>query len=145
MVKVENYDDDGVVASTDPGWLQSAFDFLTGLFDRVGLRTNVRKTVGMVCWPCRVTRVQAHKSYTRRMTGDGSILKEQQRDRVLCPECGNELANWSLVMHLQNQHGVAKGGLGLEGDEADGGDNETSTYRMAFPTRAGTRPCPVEG
>ena len=31
------YDNDGVVASTDPGWIQSAFDFLTGLFDRVGL------------------------------------------------------------------------------------------------------------
>ena len=25
------YADDGVVASTDPGWLQSAFDMLTGL------------------------------------------------------------------------------------------------------------------
>ena len=41
--------DDGVVASTDPGWLQSEFDLLTGLFDRIGLQTNIRKTVGMVC------------------------------------------------------------------------------------------------
>ena len=28
------YADDGVVTSTDPGWLQSAFDLMTGLFDR---------------------------------------------------------------------------------------------------------------
>ena len=35
------YVEDGVVASTDPGWIQLAFDMLTGLFDRVGLRTNV--------------------------------------------------------------------------------------------------------
>ena len=31
------YVDDGLVASTDPEWLQGAFDTLTGLFDRVEL------------------------------------------------------------------------------------------------------------
>ena len=45
------YADDGMVAYTDPGWLQLVFDMLTGLFDRVGLHTNVRKTMGMVCSP----------------------------------------------------------------------------------------------
>ena len=38
----------GVVASTDLIWIQSAFDFLMGVFDRVGMWTNVRKTVGVV-------------------------------------------------------------------------------------------------
>ena len=57
MVKMENfYDEDGVVASTDPGWLQSAFDFLTGLFDRVGLRTNIRKTVVFQTFVCSPTQ-----------------------------------------------------------------------------------------
>ena len=42
------YVDDRMVASTDPGWLQTMFAMITGLFDRVGLRTNVRKKVGMV-------------------------------------------------------------------------------------------------
>ena len=37
-----------MVASLDPRWLQSAFSTLVGLFDRVGMRTNVGKTVGMV-------------------------------------------------------------------------------------------------
>ena len=43
------YVDDGMVASSDPRWLQGDFSTLFGMFDRVGLRTNVEKTVGMVC------------------------------------------------------------------------------------------------
>ena len=39
------YADYGLVASTDPVWLQRAFDTLTGMFERVKLRTNVWKTV----------------------------------------------------------------------------------------------------
>ena len=63
MVKSEFfYAKDGVVSSTDPGWLQLEFDFLTGMFDPVGLRTNERKTVEMVCRPCRVARVRAYKA-----------------------------------------------------------------------------------
>ena len=60
---------DGLVASTDPGWLQSEFDTLMGLFDRLGLRTNFRKTVEVVFRMCRADGVRADKAYTRRMTG----------------------------------------------------------------------------
>ena len=77
---------DGVVASTDPGWLQSAFDFVTGLFEWVGLQTNVRNTVGMVCRPCREARARADKAYTRRTTRERRSFKEQQREWVSCPE-----------------------------------------------------------
>ena len=49
------------------------------------------------------------------------------------------------MTHCQTQNGGAKGGLRSEGDEADGGGNEPRNYRMEFPARAGTRPCPVEG
>ena len=45
------YADDGMVASLDPVWLQVAFNALVGLFERVDLRRNVGKTVGMVCHP----------------------------------------------------------------------------------------------
>ena len=38
----------GMYASTDPGWIQLVFDTLSGLFNRVGLQTNVCKTVGMM-------------------------------------------------------------------------------------------------
>ena len=34
------YADDGMLASSDPQWLQWAFTQLVGLFDRVGLNTN---------------------------------------------------------------------------------------------------------
>ena len=42
----------------------------------------------------------------------GEEFKEQQRERVSCPEYGKELAEGSLVTHRQTQNSVAKGGLG---------------------------------
>ena len=33
---------------SDPAWLQVAFNALVAIFERVGLLTNVRKTVSMV-------------------------------------------------------------------------------------------------
>ena len=46
------YADDGMVDLSDSRWIHGAFNTLVGLFDRVGLRKNVGKTVGMVCHPC---------------------------------------------------------------------------------------------
>ena len=45
------YADDGMVALLDPAWIQGAFTALLELFDRVGLRKNVGKTVSMVYHP----------------------------------------------------------------------------------------------
>ena len=45
------YVDDGMLASLDPIWIQGDFSTLLGLFDSVGLKTNVRKTVRIVCYP----------------------------------------------------------------------------------------------
>ena len=73
------YANDVMVASNKPGWIQTVFDTLTGLFDWVGLRTNVRKTVGMVCRPCRVAGVRSDKAYTWWMAGLGGICQERQR------------------------------------------------------------------
>ena len=42
------YADDGMIVSSDPTWLQGAFNALVAIFDRVGLLTNVGKTVSMV-------------------------------------------------------------------------------------------------
>ena len=47
------YADDGMVALSQPRWLQGAFDTLVSLFDRVGLQKNAGKTVGMVYRPCQ--------------------------------------------------------------------------------------------
>ena len=43
------YADDGMVVSSDLLWLQWSIDALVSLFKRVGLWTDVRKTVSMVC------------------------------------------------------------------------------------------------
>ena len=45
------YADDGMVASSDPRCIQGAFITLEGIFERVGLKTNFGKAVGMVCLP----------------------------------------------------------------------------------------------
>ena len=46
------YTDDGMVALSDPGWMQGAFSTLLGMFDWMDLRENVGRTVGMVCRQC---------------------------------------------------------------------------------------------
>ena len=104
------YADNGMVASSDPAWLQGAFNALVGLFDRVGLRKNVGKTVSMVCHPCQATAGNITQAvYGRRLTGEGKSYKEQQRERVECAECGEQLAVGSMLSHLMTRHGKAAG------------------------------------
>ena len=64
------YVDDGLVASTDPEWLQGVFDTLTRLFDRVVLWNNVCKTVGVVCHPFQAEITQSELVYKWWMTGE---------------------------------------------------------------------------
>ena len=63
------YTDEGMVASSDPRWLQWDFDTLVSLFERVGLRTNVKKTVSMVFRPCQAVGTQSAAAYGINMTG----------------------------------------------------------------------------
>ena len=69
LVHTYFYADDWVVSSADPGWLQLAFNFLTGMFDMLVLQLNSCKTVGIVCWPCLVVLVRVDKYYNWRMMG----------------------------------------------------------------------------
>ena len=76
------YADNGMVASSDPAWLQGAFSALVAIFNRVGLRTYFGKTVSMTCYPCwegAGNRTEA--GYSRRLTGVGKTYTEQQRER----------------------------------------------------------------
>ena len=104
-----------MVASTNLGWLHTAFDTLTGLFDWVGLKTNIRKAMGMVFHPCHAARVKEYKAYTWWMTGAGRSYMERQREWVSCHECGKELERGSLDVQCQTQHIVTKGIMGQEG------------------------------
>ena len=98
------YSDNGMVASSDPLWLQGAFNTLVGLFDRVGLRENVRKTVGMVCHPWQAAGNLSMEAYGRRFTGVGHTYRERLKGPVACGECGELLVAGSLLSHLMTQH-----------------------------------------
>ena len=40
------YADDGMVTSTNQGWIHTAFNTLTGLFDRIGLKKKCQENRG---------------------------------------------------------------------------------------------------
>ena len=73
-----------MVASSDPRWLQWAFDALVSLFERVGLRNNVRKAVSMVFPPCQEAWKQSVAAYGRKMTGEGPTYQERQKEWLEC-------------------------------------------------------------
>ena len=97
-----------MVSSADLGWLQTAFDILTGIFGRVGLQTNVQKNVGMVCQTCRSVRVREDEAYKRQMAGEGRSYQERQQERVQCTECRKDLVRGSLAIQLRTQHSVVR-------------------------------------
>ena len=71
------YADNGMVDSSDPQWIQGDFNTLVDLFDRVGLRTNFGKTLGMVCHPCQMAGDLLEAAYGRRVTGEGPKYRER--------------------------------------------------------------------
>ena len=57
--------------SSEPAWIQGTFTALVGIFDRVGLMTNVGKTVRMVCQPCQTgAGNRTEEAYKRSITGE---------------------------------------------------------------------------
>ena len=77
------YADDGLIVARDPEDLQVAFDVLTGLFDRVGLRTNTTKTEAMVFLPGRIRTPLTAEAYevsgsTRSHTGRPTLAHPLQ-------------------------------------------------------------------
>ena len=137
------YTDGGMVATSNPRWLQWAFDVLVGLFEWVGLRTNVGKTFSMVFRTCQVAETQSIAAYRRKMTGEGPTNQDRQKERVQCGECGKEMAVVLLGSHRMTQHGQAAEDRWIWEASITGGDPQT--YRMAFLTKGGPRSCPVEG
>ena len=52
------------------------FSTLVGLLDRVGLKTNVVNTVGMVYCPSQAPGTQSEVAYERRIKGEGPSYQE---------------------------------------------------------------------
>ena len=99
------YADDGYIASTDDELLQRSMDILTGLFDRVGLRTNVGKTKVMTCIDSKIRVRDKEEVYYNRRCGFYTE-RDWNRRRVECDICGQDLSANSLASHLETQHGV---------------------------------------
>ena len=122
-----------MVFSSDPAWLQGAFSALVAIFDRIGLRTNVRKTVSMACHPCREGAGNwTEAGYSRRLTGVGETYAERQREREACGECGTVIAAGYMSSNLMTRYGKAATRRHLWAPQTNGGP---STYKMHFPDR----------
>ena len=89
-----------MVASSDPRWQQGAFSTLVGLFDRMGLRKNSGKTVGMVCHPCQAAENLSEAAYGRRVMGEGRTYKDRLKGQVSCRGCRELLVAGSLTSRL---------------------------------------------
>ena len=64
------YADEGMLSSSDPCWLQWAFNALVGLFEHVEIHKKMGKTVSMVCRPCQAAGNQSEAAYGRKMMGE---------------------------------------------------------------------------
>jgi len=139
------YADDGLIGSTDPEWLQEAFNFLTELFERVGLKTNTNKTKAMICHPGSIATQQSTAGYRHRTLYEGGNFRERQRERVVCPHCppgsGRTFTKGSINQHIRTQHGVAPPRSATEEAAAP------QSYRISFPQEdmVGPMECPVDG
>jgi hypothetical protein len=96
--------DNGLVAARCPEWLQSSFDVLINLFERIGLRTNAKKTKVMTCLPGKIRVAKTEEEYASQQTGLGTAATK--RRRVACEVCGASLAAESLRSHLETQHDI---------------------------------------
>ena len=79
-------------------------DLLTGLFDRVGLQTNITTTKVITFMPGKIPTFLLDTTYHAHIDedfrGKGNGLK------VECNECDKMLAVGSLAGHLAKQHNV---------------------------------------
>ena len=137
------YENDGMVASSDPRWLQGTFNTLVGLFDRVGLRKKFGKTVSMVCHPCQAAENLLEAAYGRRVKGEGPTYRERLKGQVSCEACGELLAAGYLTSHMMTKHGrVAE--TRRQWNTPATGDGPWN-FRMTFLAKGGLRNYLVEG
>ena len=79
-------------------------DLLTGLFDRVGLQTNITTTKVITFMPGKIPTFLLDTTYRAQIDED---FRGKGKDRkVECNECCKMLAVGSLAGHLAKQHNV---------------------------------------
>ena len=102
------YADGGLLAARDPEHLQLAFDLLTALFDRVGLKTNTTKTEAMPFLPRR-TAAAVFDGFAKPLVVDVVVSRQSCFAlRFLSTTCILRYANVpGLAMSLTSIFGLA--------------------------------------
>ena len=104
------YVDDGYIASRDPVFLQTCLDILVGIFERVGLFTNVKKTKAMTCLPGKIRYSLSEETYKKRFLPKEEEEEEEEteilEEKVECEICHKKLKPASLRMHLERKHNI---------------------------------------
>ena len=73
------YEDNIVMGSRDPEWLQGALNVLIGLFRRYGLVVNSAKSKVMTCHPGKIRSRILEEAVGRLYTGRGVTYREWLR------------------------------------------------------------------
>ena len=108
----------------------------------MGLRNNISKTIGMVCFSCQEVENELEAAYGQWMTGEGLTYLDRQKGRVQCRDCREDMTVGYLAVHRITQHGLSTEERRIWKTSATG--EEPQTYHMAFPAKGGPRSCPVE-
>ena len=114
---------------------------LTGLFDRTGLRTNIKKTETVTFLPGKISTCLMEEGYNARV--DAQFWKSREGRRVSCDQCDADLAAGSLRSHLETQHDIFRSYV-LVG-QAAAEEEEPGTYVTNSCTTLGRFKCPVPG
>ena len=78
------YVDNVRIVGHNPVWVQMALTVVVGMFDRVGLKTNLGKTKSILCTPGFIRGKQGVAAYNRRVKGEGTTFRDQKINRVIC-------------------------------------------------------------
>ena len=90
------YADDGQIAGRDPIRVQTALMKMGGMFERVGLHTNLNNINAMICTMGFIWGQQESEACEQRATGEVPTFQERNKSRVSCEKCGEKMAATSL-------------------------------------------------
>ena len=103
---------------------------------------NVENRVRMTCQPCHTSIRKYEFTYTQWMKGEVPYYMSRQRERVRFTYCGTELAVCSMAAHRHIQDGR---GQDPQWAYVPPPPAAQWTYRLSFPSTAGSLTFPFEG
>ena len=81
------YVDDGVIVHDDKFVHLQEVNLLVDLFEKVGLKTNIKKTKFMIINGGEPWKAICTEAYNKMMTGNGKSYRERQKEKVKCKHC----------------------------------------------------------